>query len=775
MANIIRGTNSDDILEGLVGLDNIIYGRRGNDIIFGNDQNDTLHGGKGNDTFRAHAGNDIIKGGGGNDLAYHNVTENFGFTDSYDGGGGFDTLALELTGAQLTELLTVSPNIVNDFSTNFDFSTLGLSYDFDLVSTKFEELQLPVVTLDDDFVSEKNDEVTGNVLADNGNGADFDPNGDTITVVAEASSPTAQGGTVTLNSDGSFVYNPVQGFFGTDNFTYTVTDAVELTSTGTVTIEVNEIDFLGFKLVGINQFDLSAFPASSAGDINGDGFDDILIGASRADPNGSSSGQSYVVFGGQNFASLVDANGAISLSSLDGTNGFMLNGISADDGSGNSVSSIGDINGDNIDDIIIGARDADPNGLSSGQSYVVFGGQNFAGMVDANGAIELSSLDGMNGFKINGVAAGDGSGGFVGSAGDINNDGFDDITISAINADPNGESSGQSYVVFGGQNFASLVDANGAIELSNLDGTNGFKLNGITAFERSGYNFGSAGDINNDGIDDLILGAVDADPNGTSSGQTYVLFGGQNFASLVDANGALELSSLDGTNGFKLNGINPYEFSGHSVDSAGDVNGDGIGDIIISAWGAGSGTAGQSYVVFGGQNFASLVDTNGAIELNDLDGSNGFKLNGNSLDRSGLSASSAGDINDDGFADIIIGAPGSNLDGFFVGQAYVVFGNQDFSSLVDANGAIELSSLDGTNGFKLNGANDDDTLGYSVNPGGDINGDGIDDILVGAPESITGWYLATEPGTTYVIYGGQDFASLVDANGAIEVATLGVV
>ncbi len=775
MANIIRGTNSDDVLEGLVGLENIIYGKRGNDIITGKDQNDEIHGGRGNDIIRAGAGNDIIKGGGGNDLAYHNVTENFGFTDSYDGGGGFDTLALELTGAQLTELLTVSPNIVNDFSTNFDFSTLGLSYDFDLVSTKFEELQLPVVTLDDDFVSEKNDEVTGNVLADNGNGADFDPNGDTITVVAEASSPTAQGGTVTLNSDGSFVYNPVQGFFGTDNFTYTVTDAVELTSTGTVTIEVNEIDFLGFKLVGINQFDLSAFPASSAGDINGDGFDDILIGASRADPNGSSSGQSYVVFGGQNFASLVDANGAISLSSLDGTNGFMLNGISADDGSGNSVSSIGDINGDNIDDIIIGARDADPNGLSSGQSYVVFGGQNFAGMVDANGAIELSSLDGMNGFKINGVAAGDGSGGFVGSAGDINNDGFDDITISAINADPNGESSGQSYVVFGGQNFASLVDANGAIELSNLDGTNGFKLNGITAFERSGYNFGSAGDINNDGIDDLILGAVDADPNGTSSGQTYVLFGGQNFASLVDANGALELSSLDGTNGFKLNGINPYEFSGHSVDSAGDVNGDGIGDIIISAWGAGSGTAGQSYVVFGGQNFASLVDTNGAIELNDLDGSNGFKLNGNSLDRSGLSASSAGDINDDGFADIIIGAPGSNLDGFFVGQAYVVFGNQDFSSLVDANGAIELSSLDGTNGFKLNGANDDDTLGYSVNPGGDINGDGIDDILVGAPESITGWYLATEPGTTYVIYGGQDFASLVDANGAIEVATLGVV
>ncbi len=770
MANVIKGTNNDDILEGLLGLENLIYGRSGNDVLTGKDKDDEIYGGRGNDVIRAGAGSDIVKAGGGDDLIYHNVSANFGDTDYYDGGRNYDILALELTGAQLSELLTLHPDIVNDFASNFDFSTLGLSYSFDLSTTKFEELQLPVVIIDDTFISEKNDEVAGNVLADNGNGADFDPNGDMITVVVETSSPTAQGGTVDISSDGSFVYTPLQGFFGADSFTYSVTDAVGLSSTGTVTVEVNEIDFLGFKLVGINQFDLSAFPATSAGDINGDGFDDILIGASQADPNGSSSGQSYVVFGGQNFSSLVDANGIISLSTLDGTNGFKLNGIAADDGAGNSVSSIGDINGDNIDDIIIAASGADPNGLSSGQSYVVFGGQNFASLVDANGAIELSSLDGSNGFKLNGIAAGDRAGSFVGSAGDINDDGFDDIAISAVNADL---SAGQSYVIFGGQNFASLVDANGAIELSSLDGSNGFKLNGVTAFDRSGYNIGSAGDINNDGIDDLILGAVDADPNGSSSGQSYILFGGQNFASMVDANGAIELNSLDGINGFKLNGISVSNWSGHSVDAAGDVNGDGADDILISAWGASTGLAGQSYVVFGGQDFASLVDINGAIELNDLDGSNGFKLNGMSLDRSGLAASSAGDINNDGLADIIIGAPGSSINGFFSGQAYVVFGNQDFASLVDANGAIELSSLDGSNGFKLNGPNDDDLLGYSVNSAGDINGDDIDDILIGAPESITG--LASEPGTTYVIYGGQDFASLVDASGAIEVAALGVV
>ena len=208
-----------------------------------------------------------------------------------------------------------------------------------------------------------------------------------------------------------------------------------------------------------------------------------------------------------------------NLSDLDGSNGFVLNGIAGGDRSGFSVSSAGDINGDGLDDLIIGAYYADPNGNRSGASYVVFGSD-----VPFSGAVELSSLDGSNGFVLNGIAGGDLSGRSVSSAGDINGDDIDDLIIGASAADPNGSQSGESYVVFG-----SDAPFSGAVELSSLDGSNGFALNGIAAGDRSGRSVSSAGDINGDGIDDLIIGAPYADPNGES----YVVFGRRANASPV--------------------------------------------------------------------------------------------------------------------------------------------------------------------------------------------------------------------------------------------------
>ena len=134
--------------------------------------------------------------------------------------------------------------------------------------------------------------------------------------------------------------------------------------------------------------------------------------------------------------------------------------------------------------------------------------------------LALSSLNGTNGFRLDGVAADDRSGYWVSAAGDMNGDGHDDLIVGALNADPNGNSSGSSYVVFG-----KVTAFSATLALSSLDGTNGFRLDGVAAGDFSGQSVTAAGDINGDGRGDLIIGASGADPNGSYSGSSYVLFG----------------------------------------------------------------------------------------------------------------------------------------------------------------------------------------------------------------------------------------------------------
>ena len=268
-----------------------------------------------------------------------------------------------------------------------------------------------------------------------------------------------------------------------------------------------------------------------------------------------------------------------------------------------------------------------------------------------------------------------------------------------------------------------------------MDGANGFVINGIDTADLAGFSVSNAGDVDRDGLDDILIGAPFADPNGNNgAGEVYVIFG-----SIAPFTSPFDLSSLDGTNGFVINGIDTDELAGTSVSNAGDVNGDGVDDILIGAPSAdrnGNNEPGEAYIIFG-SNAPFTSPFTSPFDLSSLDGTNGFVINGIDTDNfAGVSVSNAGDVNGDGFDDIIVGAP---LTPGGVGQAYVIFGsNAGFSS------SLDLSSLDGTQGIIVNGIGSAGT-GQSVSAAGDMNGDGLDDFVIGAPRDAAG--------IVYVVFG----------------------
>ncbi|MCA3370823.1 MAG: FG-GAP repeat protein, partial [Roseomonas sp.] len=432
-----------------------------------------------------------------------------------------------------------------------------------------------------------------------------------------------------------------------------------------------------------------------------------------------------------------------------GTGGFVINGRDANDLSGWSVASAGDVNGDGFADLIIGARGGDGAGdavYNAGESYVVFG--KVSGWASP---IDLAAIaGGTGGFVIYGQADYDRSGWSVASAGDINGDGFADLIIGAPFADAaNNQKSnaGDSYVVFG---KALSVTGNAPINLADIaGGTGGFVIFGAVGGNQSGQSVASAGDIDGDGYADLIIGSAYAN---SSAGASYVIFG-KAFA--ASGNASIDLANIPASVGFVITGRDGNDNSGRSVASAGDVNGDGYADLIIGADrgdganGDSGDNRGESYVVFGKASGWGTIDLNHVAA-----GTGGFVINGQTAsDRSGRSVASAGDVNGDGFADLIIGAPFNASE---LGRSYVVFGESNLG----AGGTVNLAYVaDGTGGFVINGENinySNGRSGWSVASAGDVNGDGVDDVIIGQPYSNIG------AGASYVIFGKANGFSTID-------------
>ena len=402
----------------------------------------------------------------------------------------------------------------------------------------------------------------------------------------------------------------------------------------------------------------------TAGDVNGDGYSDVIVGAEQFDSGETNEGGAFVYHG--------------SATGLNATADWTAEGDQAEANFGSSVGTAGDVNGDGYFDVIVGADRYDNAESDEGRAYAYHG-----------------SATGLNATADWTAEANFGSS--VGTAGDVNGDGYSDIIVGAKQFDSGETNEGGAFVYQG--------------SATGLNATADWTAEGDQAEANFGSSVGTAGDVNGDGYSDVIVGADRYDNAETDEGRAFVYHG--------------SATGVSATADWTAEGDQAGAFFGDSVGTAGDVNGDGYSDVIVGAirYSRVEFNEGRAFVYQGSATGPSA--TADWTADSDQVGA-GF----------GVSVGMAGDVNGDGYSDVIVGAYEYDGGETNEGRAFV------FHGLATGLGA----TADWTAESDQVGAG----FGVSVGMAGDVNGDGYSDVIVGAYEYDGG---ETNEGRAFVFHG----------------------